>query len=422
MAWVIFSCICKFLYFFESYQVIGNSITKIEKESGVKITFIEDSNEMGGAQHSTFLLAEQIIKDKTADIRVLLPGEGRFTRLCQENKIPYSTYNQIPYVSTSVSWFNDRIRIPNLFAWAFNIYAILINSIRIKKIVEQHFPHLAVTKGLHSHFSAGMACKSLNLPVIWHLQDLISQRHCGILDSIFNYIAKKIPDHIICDGKIIRDSLKKVVRERATTVLNGIKIDDLFREKGAGLRFRKEFDIPADAYVIGNMARITPWKGQEFLLRAFIEYTGQNKNAYLMLVGSPMFGNDKYLKHIMQLIDANGLGKNVIMPGYRTDLKEIFSAMDLFIYPSLEKDTSPLALLSALSAALPVAISQINSLDDVVSHCPSIDLFHLEDNGTLVRLMQKYENLELRVQKGMKNQEFAASNFDILIHTQKGCL
>ena len=299
---------------------------------------------MGGVQHSTFLLAEQIIKEKSADARIFLPGEGPFSTLCQKHAIPFSVYNSIPYISTSFSLLNDKFRIPNPLAWVYNICAILLNCKRIKIKLNQYVPHLAITKGLLNHFSAGLACKNLDLPVIWHVQDLISQRYAGLLNFIFNYLAEKIPDHIICDGKVIRDSLKKVVREKATTVLNGIKIDGLTREKEAGLRTRLELGIPANAYVIGNMARITPWKGQEFLLRAFIEYTGQNKNAYLMLVGSPMFGNDKYLKHIMQLIDENGLGKHVIMPGYRTDLKEIFSAMDLFIYPSLEKDTSPCAI------------------------------------------------------------------------------
>ena len=374
---------------------------------------------MGGVQHSTFLLAEQIIKDKTTEVRIILPGEGQFSRLCQGNNIPYCTYNQIPYVSTSVSWFNDRIRIPNLFAWAFNIYAILINSIRIKKIVEQHFPHLAVTKGLHSHFSAGMACKSLNLPVIWHLQDLISQRHYGILDSIFNYMAKKIPDHIICDGKVIRDSLKKVVRQRATTVLNGIKIDDLSREKEAGLRIRQELGIPANAYVIGNMARITPWKGQEFLLRAFIEYTGQNKNAYLMLVGSPMFDNDKYYKNLKQLVFKNDLWDRVLLPGYRFDLKNIFSAMDLFVYPSVEKDTSPLSLMSAISSGLPVAMQNIDSLKEITDFCPAVDVFDSGDRENLFSLMEKYEDESIRAVNGRKNREAGEVYFDISTHSEK---
>ena len=380
-----------------------------------KILLIEDSCKMGGVQHSTFLLAEQIIKDKTADIRIILPGEGRFTKLCQENKIPYSTYNQIPYVSTSVSWFNDRIRIPNLFAWAFNIYAILINSIRIKKIVEQHFPHLAVTKGLHSHFSAGIACKSLNLPVIWHLQDLISQRHYRILDSIFNYMAEKIPDHIICDGKVIRDSLKKVVRQRATNVLNGIKINDLSRDKEAGLRTRQGLGIPANAYVVGSMARIAPWKGQELLLNVFAEYAELNQNSYLLLVGSPLFENDKYFKYLMQLIDEYGLGKRVIMPGYRSDLKNIFSAIDLFVYPSLEKDTSPLSLMSAISSGLPVAMQNIDSLKEITAFCPAVDVFDPGDRENLFSLMEKYLDKGIRDVNGRKNREAGKMYFDIAV-------
>lgn len=373
---------------------------------------------MGGVQHSTFLLTEQIIKDKTADVRIILPGEGRFSRLCQENKVPYNTYNQIQYVSTSVSWFNDRLRIPNLFAWVFNIYAILINSIRIKKIVEQDFPHLAITKGLHSHLSAGMACKSLNLPVVWHLQDLISQRYCGILHSIFNYIAEKIPDQIICDGKVILDSLKQVVRLRATTVLNGIKINDLSRGKEAGLRTRQGLGIPANAYVIGNMARITPWKGQELLLNVFTKYAELNQNSYLLLVGSPLFEKDKYFKYLIKLIDKYGLAKRVIMPGYRSDLKEIFSAMDFFIYPSLEKDTSPLALLSAISSGLPVAVTNIKSLKEITDLCPVVDVFDPGDMGNLFSLMEKYVDKSIRNVNGRKNREAGKRNFGISFHSK----
>ena len=373
---------------------------------------------MGGVQHSTFLLTEQIIKDKTADVRIILPSEGRFIGLCQENNIPYSTYNQIPYISTSVSWFNGRLRIPNLFAWIFNIFAVLVNSIRIKKIVEQHSPHLVITKGLHSHFSAGMACKSLNLPVVWHLQDLISQRYCGILDLIFNYMAEKIPDHIICDGKVIRDSFKKVVRQRATTVLNGIKINGLCREAAAGLRTRQGLGIPANAYVIGHMARITPWKGQEFLLNVFTEYAELNQNSYLLLVGSPLFDNNKYFKYLIQLIDEYGLGKRVIMPGYRSDLENIFSAMDIFIYPSLEKDTSPLALLSAISAGLPAIVSNIKCLEEVIELCSAVDVFDLRNRDELLSLIAKYEDEDIRIKNGKKNWEAGKRNFGISFHSK----
>ena len=94
----------------------------------MKVAFIEDSVEMGGVQYSTLLLAERLIKEKTADARIFLPGEGPFSILCQENNIPYCIYNGISYISTSSSLLNDKLRIPNPIAWAYNIFAILLNS------------------------------------------------------------------------------------------------------------------------------------------------------------------------------------------------------------------------------------------------------------------------------------------------------
>ena len=385
----------------------------------MKVAFIEDSVEMGGVQYSTFFLAERLIKEKTADVRIFLPDEGPFSILCQENNIPYCIYNGISYISTSFSLINDKLRIPNPIAWAYNIRAILVNSMRIKKQLRKHVPQLAVTKGLLTHFSAGQACKRLNIQVIWHLQDLISHRYYGLLIFIYNQLANKIPDHIICDGQMIKNSLKGPVCERSNVVLNGIKTDDLERCLKSRNEVRKELEIPAIAYVIGNLARITPWKGQEFLLRAFIEYAGQNKNAYLMLAGSPLFDNDRYYRHLKQLVSKNDLWDRVIMPGYRTDLKDIYSAMDIFLYPPLEKDTSPLALVSAISSGLPVAISNIESLHEITDLCPDIDTFDPRSKDEIIFIMKKYENINIRISNGIQNEKSGKAHFDISSHAMK---
>ena len=93
---------------------------------------------------------------------------------------------------------------------------------------------------------------------------------------------------------------------------------------------------------------MTPWKGQEKLLDAFVPYSKINGNAYLLLIGSPVFDNDKYYKKIKLKILKNHLEDRIILPGYRSDLSSVYSAIDLFIFPSLEKDTSPLSLLGAM--------------------------------------------------------------------------
>jgi len=385
----------------------------------MKICFIEDSSFMGGVQYSTFYLAEQIIKEYSVEIKILLPGKGPFLTMCHKYAIPYSLYNPVRYISTSIALFNDKIRVYNPFALIYNIYAILINSAIIIKKLKQQTQDLVVTKGLLNHFSTGIACKSLNLPVIWHLQDLVSDRYFGITNFIFNKMANRIPTHIICDGQIIKNSIKGSVRDRTNVVPNGIKTIDYKQCKKSRIEIRKEFGIPENAYVIGNLARITPWKGQEYLLNAFICYSSKNQDSYLLLVGSPLFDNNKYYMHLKTLIIENKLENRVFMLGYRTDLQDIFSAIDFFVYPSVEKDTSPLALLSALAAGLPVAVASIDSIQDTVSDCISIDLFSLEKRYDLVEQIKKYEDINLRLENGMNNQKFAVSNFDISIHTQQ---
>ena len=238
---------------------------------------------------------------------------------------------------------------------------------------------------------------------------------------MFNFLTKHIPDYIICDGKAIQSMLDIASLEKSSVVLSGLVTEEIKKEYKVGVKIRRELKIPEEAYVIGNVARICPWKGQETLLKAFIDYLteGGGVNSYLLLVGSPLFAKKNYFKKLQKIIDDNHLQNRVIMPGYRTDLKAIFSAMDLFLYPSVEKDTSPLSLLSAISAGLPAAISNIGSLEDISNLCPALDVFPVKSTSAITQTMKKYEDVVLRTKNGRKNRESGKIFFDISVHSEK---
>ena len=92
--------------------------------------------------------------------------------------------------------------------------------------------------------------------------------------------------------------------------------------------------------------------------------------------------------------------------------------MDLFIYPSLEKDTSPLALLSAISSGLPVAVTNIKSLKEITYLCPVVDAFDSGDKENLFSLMEKYVDKGIRDVNGRKNREAGKRNFGISFHSK----
>ena len=369
-------------------------------------------------QNSTLFLAEYLWLTGLYDLETLLPNSGPLSDQLSQKSIPIIFYKPISYKSTSVSFFNDRFRIPNPIAWGWNLTAILLNIIKIKKNIKSK-TDLVITKGLLNHFASGFACKTLNIPVICHLQDLISNRYIGLMNIFFNIFAKFIPNYIICDGIHIQKSLGKKNKKKSFVILNGIKTERYIRNKELGFKIRNEFKIPLGGYVIGHVARMTPWKGQNQLVKAFINYSTQNSNAYLLLIGAPLFDNDDYYNSIIKTLQSYSMAHRVIMPGYRFDLQSMYSAMDLFLYPSLEKDTSPLTLISAISSGLPVGVSNIASLKEIVDKCKQIDTFNPMKSDEIIRIMKKFENNKIRKESGILNREAGIKYFDISIHGKK---
>ena len=382
----------------------------------MNILFIEDSDNLGGVQESTLLLAEGFIK-QNYKVNVLIPNEGEMSKRLKKGLIPYWCYEPVRYLSTSISINNDSSRIINPIAFIWNFFAIIINSYKIKKNIKTKI-EIVITKGLINHLCSGIAFNKYNrIKVIWHLQDLITKRYFNLGRIFFNSFAREVPDSIICDSLIIKDSLDKKSQKKTSVILNGIKTRSLISSKDYRKESRKELNIPKNAYVLGHLARITPWKGQLYLVKAFIEYSRSNSNAYLLLVGSPLFTNGNYINSIRTIINESNLKDKIILAGYNKDLKKMFSVMDLFLYPSLEKDTTPLALISAMAAGLPVVMSKINSLIDIINHCPTIETFDPSSIKQLIAYMKKYENESLRYFHGKTNRKTAKKYFDIELHT-----
>jgi len=205
----------------------------------------------------------------------------------------------------------------------------------------------------------------LRVPCVWHVQDLISERTFGIYARIFGFAAKRLPQQIIVDGAAIAKQVPAAVQPRVSVVMNGVDIN-LFRPGRDGSALRDELGIPEDHLVIGNVGRITPWKGQHLLIEAFSRIADNIPQATLLLVGSPVFDNHQYEQRLRAMTTEFGLTDRIKFAGYRHDLPEVLGAMDLFAFTSIEKDTSPLALLSAMAAGLPIVAFNIDGVRELI--------------------------------------------------------
>jgi len=116
--------------------------------------------------------------------------------------------------------------------------------------------------------------------------------------------------------------------------------------------FRREFGIPANAYIIGHIGRFAPEKNQAFLLDLAARYSAINTDAYFVLAG-----DGELLPGLERRVRAEGLSDRILFLGARDDVPELaLGLFDVFLLPSLMEGL-PIAFLEAQAAGLPALVS-----------------------------------------------------------------
>ena len=378
-----------------------------------KIVFVECAAAMGGVQFSTLYLVQHLDPARWTPI-VVCPEEGDLPEACRRLHIQVDVLEQPKLRSTSFRIRND-VRLPDPTAWLWDVVAMLIASRRLARFLAQTKPHLVVTKGLFPHFYGGLAARQLGIPCIWHVQDFISERFLGLYRRAFGLGARVLPNHIIADGAAIGRQLNPV-KDRLSVILNGVD-SNVFQPGNDGASVRAELGLPADAIVIGHVGRMTPWKGQHYLLEAFARIARESPNAYLVFVGDPVFDTDSYQNKLLNLTAELGLVERVRFAGYRHDMPEVLAAMDVFAFTSVEKDTSPLTLLSAMASGLPIVAFAIEGVRELVDEGEQLLLVPPREADALAEsLLRLLSDPELRHRLGASARRQAEAKFSLERH------
>jgi glycosyltransferase involved in cell wall biosynthesis len=327
------------------------------------VVFVETAAAMGGVEWSTLYLARHLDRARWHPL-VVCPEEGDLPAACRSSGVEVHVLPRPAFLSTSIR-LGSKLRVPNPLACGWDVGVALLAARRLRRLLAEACSDLVVTKGMFPHFYGGLAARWAGIPCIWHAQDLISERGWGLFRRCFGQLARWLPTRIVADGSPIVHQLPRSLQGKVPVVFNGVDTR-VFRPGLDGAAVRRELAIPADACLVGHVARLTPWKGQHFLLESFARVAPSYPQARLLFVGSPVFDNDAYERRLRERTAALGLVDRVVFAGYRHDLPQVLAAMDVFAYPSVEKDTAPLSLASAMAAGLPIVAFDIEGVREAV--------------------------------------------------------
>jgi len=121
---------------------------------------------------------------------------------------------------------------------------------------------------------------------------------------------------------------------------------------------RAELGIPADAFVVGWLGRMTEIKRADDLLRAFAAM--RDPRAHLLLAG-----NGPLRSELQALAQELGLGERAHFVGFRDDVGSVYAASDAVALTSANEGT-PVSIIEALAAGRPVVSTDVGGVSDVV--------------------------------------------------------
>jgi glycosyltransferase involved in cell wall biosynthesis len=124
--------------------------------------------------------------------------------------------------------------------------------------------------------------------------------------------------------------------------------------------------------VLGVVAQLTPWKGQDDAIRALASLKADWPAARLLLVGDTTFtggaaryDNRAYRRRLEELAAALRVSDAVTFMGARDDVPEILRALDLLLLPSWEEPFG-LAVIEAMAMQLPVVATNVGGPSEII--------------------------------------------------------
>jgi glycosyltransferase involved in cell wall biosynthesis len=160
-------------------------------------------------------------------------------------------------------------------------------------------------------------------------------------------------------------------RPVATRVYNSID-HSRFNPAVQPAPLREQLGLSPGAALLGQVAQITPWKGQDVAIRTLAGVREAGVDAHLALAGQVIFGgkgvrydNHAFRRSLEGLTGELGVRNAVHFLGQRGDVPELLRALDVSLVPSWEEPFG-LVTVESLAVGTPPLVSAVGAGPELV--------------------------------------------------------
>jgi glycosyltransferase involved in cell wall biosynthesis len=244
---------------------------------------------------------------------------------------------------------------------------------------------------------------------IWHIHEIIEQPK--LLHQFLGWQMRKGADKLIVVSDAVAICWKTALSEKTNLIriYNGIEpINQLIT-----VNYRKQFNLPDVAVVLGLAGRIHVIKGQPYFLEIAkaLKKINNFSNLHFFIAGDPYPGQEYLLYQMFDLIRENQLEASVHYLGQVDQMSNFYADIDMLVVSSIQPDSLPTVILEAMQYGIPVvATAQGGALEMVQDNTTGI-FIPLDDALVAAEKIQAILPASIRQQMGAAGQQRVATHF-----------
>ena len=222
------------------------------------------------------------------------------------------------------------------------------------------------TYGLKAHIIGRIVGKLLGVPVVVtsvRSTDPWRKWYHVLLD----FVTSGLTDIYISNseaGRMATHHREHIPLSKIITIPNGVDLSryvlDTFEALHTSRTYRQQFGISATAPVVGIIANLRKMKGHTTIIDALVLIQKDFPDVRCLIVGDDFLNGE-----VHRYVQNKHLEDTVIFTGFRQDIPQILSMLDLFLFPSLWEGF-PTAVLEAMALKKPVIASQVGGIPEIV--------------------------------------------------------
>ena len=320
----------------------------------IKVLHIITRLILGGAQENTLYTVEGLMKDPAYDV-TLASGpttgpEGSLVSKAKESRVNLVIINSL---TRDINPFRD-----------INAFLSLYKLIKKNKydIVHTH----SSKAGILGRLAAKLAGCSVIIHTIHGLPfHPYQSRFLNFLYIRLERLAGKHTDKIItvCDSMAQKAQAEDIEPVHGyVTVYSGMELGKFIDEKTSSRHAKRNIGLPADAKVVGKVARLFPLKGCEYFISAAKYISKCAQNVYFLIVGDGILREELECR-----VRQMGLKDRFIFAGLvpQNDVPKFIAAMDVVAHTSLREGLAKV-IPQAMAMSKPVVSFDIDGARELV--------------------------------------------------------